>query len=183
MMFISVVWDKMFIVRIEIRKLMLVCLGLLIISGLILDLWQIRLKIIPKTDFEAPGKNWPSSKKVADYFVEKLRFTSNDLERQKQNETVNFRIGKSSTLEAVISNLKYYGFIKSERAFKYALEHTNDTTPEKSQALLVGKNGSINVLSSYRISENMTAWELADILLNKSEYFGPNDEYGYMFMP
>jgi hypothetical protein len=138
---------------------------------------------IPQSDFLAPGKSWQSSKKVEDYFIEKLRFTESDLERQKQSETVDFRPGQGSTLEAIISNLQYYGFIRSERAFRYALEHTNDTTKGNPGALAVGKNGSIDIVASYRISENMTAWELADTLLNKSHYFGPSDEYQYMFMP
>lgn len=138
---------------------------------------------IPDQDFLAPGKSWQSAKKVDDYFVEKLHFTQSDLERQKQSETVDFRPGKGSTLEAIISNLKYYGFIRSEKALIYALENTKDTTQGNDGALSVGKNGSIDIVASYRISENMTAWEMADTLLNKSHYFGPNDEYQYMFMP
>lgn len=138
---------------------------------------------IPVEDFKAPGKNWPSDKKVEDYLVEKLRFTQNDLERQKQSETVDFRPGKGSTLEAIVSNLQYYGFIRSEKALKYALENTEDKTQGNPGSLSVGKNGSIDLVASYRISENMTAWEIADILLNKSHYFGPSDEYNYMFMP
>lgn len=138
---------------------------------------------IPADDFKAPGKSWPSSKKVEDYLVEKLRFTQSDLERQKQSETVDFRPGKGSTLDAIISNLNYYGFIRSEKALRYALESTKDTTQGNPGSLPVGKNGSIDIVASYRISENMTAWEIADILLNKSHYFGPNDEYNYMFMP
>lgn len=138
---------------------------------------------IPKDDFLAPGKTWQSPKKAEDYFVEKLRFTQSDLERQKQSETVDFRPGTGSTLEAIISNLQYYGFIRSEKALRYALENTKDTTAGNPGALYVGKNGSIDIVASYRISENMTAWELADTLLNKSHYFGPNDEYQYMFMP
>ncbi len=138
---------------------------------------------IPANDFKAPGKIWQSPKKVEDYFVEKLRFTQADLERQKQSDTVDFRPGAGSTLEAIISNLQYYGFIRSEKALKYALEHTKDTTAGNPGALSVGKDGSIDIVASYRISENMTAWEMADTLLNKSHYFGPGDEYQYMFMP
>jgi hypothetical protein len=138
---------------------------------------------IPNEDFKAPGKSWQSPKKVEDYFVEKLRFTQSDLERQKQSETVDFRPGKGSTLDAIISNLNYYGFIRSEKALRYALENTKDTTQGNLGSLSVGKNGSIDIVASYRISENMTAWELADTLLNKGHYFGPNDEYNYMFMP
>lgn len=138
---------------------------------------------IPNQDFLAPEKSWQSTKKVEDYFVEKLHFTQSDLERQKQSETVDFRPGKGSTLEAIVSNLKYYGFIRSEKALMYALENTKDITQGNLGSLPVGKNGSIDIVASYRISENMTTWEIADILLNKSHYFGPNDEYGYMFMP
>ncbi len=138
---------------------------------------------IPADDFKAPGKSWNSPKKVEDYFVEKLRFTQSDLERQKQSETVDFRPGKGSTLEAIVSNLQYYGFIRSEKALMYALENTKDTTQGNPGALSVGRNGSIDTVASYRVSENMTTWEMADTLLNKSHYFGPNDEYNYMFMP
>jgi hypothetical protein len=138
---------------------------------------------IPKDDFKAPTKSWSSQKKVQDYFVEKLRFTQKDLESQKNNPDVDFRPGSGSTIEAIISNLHYYGFIRSEKAFRYALENTKDTTNGNPGALTVGKNGSIDIVASYRISENMSAWELADTLLNKSHYFGPSDEYGYMFMP
>jgi len=139
--------------------------------------------VIPPEEFLAPGKNWQSSKKVEDYFIEKLRFTQVDLDRQKQSQTVDFRPGKGSTLKAVINNLHYYGFIRNEKAFLYALEHTKDSTNGNPGALSIGKDGSIDITASYRISENMTAWELADTLLNKSHYFGPGDEYGYMFMP
>jgi len=138
---------------------------------------------IPADDFKAPEKSWQSPKKVEDYFVEKLRFTQSDLERQKQSSTVDFRPGKGSTLDAIISNLNYYGLIRSDKALMYALKNTKDTTQGNTGSLQVGKNGSIDVVASYRISENMTAWEMADILLNKSHYFGPNDEYNYMFMP
>lgn len=143
----------------------------------------LNLNKIPADDFKAPGKNWNSPKKVEDYFVEKLRFTQSDLERQKQSETVDFRPGKGSTLDAIISNLNYYGFIRSEKALRYALENTEDKTQGNLGSLPVGKNGSIDIVASYRISENMTAWEIADTLLNKSRYFGPSDEYNYMFMP
>jgi len=156
------------------------CLFIVFVAGFFI--YREKTKI-PNQDFLAPGKSWQSTKKVDDYFTEKLHFTQSDFERQKQNETVDFRPGKESTLEAIVSNLKYYGFIRSEKALMYALENTKDTTQGNQGALSVGKNGSIDIVASYRISENMTAWEIADILLNKSHYFGPNDEYQYMFMP
>jgi len=156
------------------------CLFIVFVAGFFI--YREKTKI-PNQDFLAPGKSWQSTKKVDDYFTEKLHFTQSDFERQKQNETVDFRPGKESTLEAIVSNLKYYGFIRSEKALMYSLENTKDTTQGNAGSLSVGKNGSIDIVASYRISENMTTWEIADILLNKSHYFGPNDEYQYMFMP
>ena len=154
-----------------------------VVVGSIVTLWQKQINKVPEEDFKAPGKSWQSPKKVEDYFVEKLRFTQSDLERQKQSETVDFRPGNGSTLDAIISNLQYYGFIRSEKTLMYALENTKDITQGNPGSLTVGKNGSIDIVASYRISENMTAWELADTLLNKGHYFGPGDEYNYMFMP
>lgn len=156
--------------------------AILIVAG-VLGVAYFKSNKIPADDFKAPGKSWQSPKKVEDYFVEKLRFTQSDLERQKQSETVDFRPGKGSTLDAIISNLNYYGFIRNEKALMYALENTKDTTQGNPGSLPVGKNGSIDIVASYRISENMTVWQLADTLLNKSHYFGPSDEYNYMFMP
>lgn len=156
------------------------CLFVILIAGFFIYKESTK---IPEQDFAAPTKSWQSTKKVDDYFTEKLHFTQSDFERQKQNETVDFRPGKESTLEAIVSNLRYYGFIRSEKALMYALENTKDTTNGNEGALSVGKNGSIDIVASYRISENMNAWEIADTLLNKSHYFGPNDEYQYMFMP
>lgn len=164
------------------RKFLPIVTFLLMVLVLAFAFWLKTIQI-PAEDFKAPTKSWNSPKKVEDYFVEKLRFTQSDLERQEQSETVDFRPGSGSTLEAIISNLHYYGFIRSEKAFKYAVEHTEDTTKGNPGALSVGSDGSIDIVASYRISENMTAWELADTLLNKSHYFGPGDEYGYMFMP
>lgn len=167
--------------KINKKLLIYVCLVLIVFVGGFF-IYREKTKI-PNQDFAAPTKSWQSTRKVEDYFVEKLHFTQSDLERQKQNETVDFRPGKGSTLEAIVSNLKYYGFIRSEKALMYALENTQDTTQGNTGSLSVGKNGSIDIVASYRISENMTAWEIADVLLNKSHYFGPNDEYNYMFMP
>lgn len=164
------------------KKIIPVLTFLLMVAVLVFAYW-FKINQIPKSDFEAPTKNWSSTKKVDDYFREKLNFTDKDFERQKQNSTVDFRLYGGSTLEAIISNLKYYGFIKNEKALMYALENTKDKTQGHDEFLSVGKNGSIDIYASYRISENMTAWEMADTLLNKGTYFGKGDPYNYMFMP
>lgn len=155
----------------------------LAVGGLILvSIYFIFLSKPKEDNFKAPGRNWPSQKKVEDYFVEKLRMTPDDLKIHKDRKEITYRLTENSTLNGIIENLHYYGFIRDKKAFLYALEHTKDTITGKEKAIKVGKNGTIDINASYRISEDMNAWEIADILLNKPSYF-KFDEYGYMFMP
>lgn len=136
---------------------------------------------------KAPGRSFQSSKNVEDYFVEKLRMSPeeaiNTRSPSKGNDgNVSLRLSDNTTLEALVSNLHTYGFIRDEKAFLYALKNTKDTIPGKTNAIKVGKTGTIDVGSYYKISEDMDAWQLADVLLNKPTYLA-FDEYGYMFMP
>ena len=137
-------------------------------------------------NFKAPGKDWESAKKVEDYFIERLHMPVAEAEqirsRSGVNDTADLRLDPKVTLDALIGNLYYYGFIRDEKAFRYALEHTKDTTPNE-LSIKVGKNGTIDTNAEYRISENMSAWEMADLLLNKPEGHFSFDEYGYFFMP
>jgi len=139
-----------------------------------------------KDSFNAPGKEFLSSKKVEDYFVEKLRMSEKEANEIRTKDgsdgKVVLRVTKNMTLEALISNLHYYGFIKDEKAFEYALIHTKDIKIGKENSIKVGKTGTIDINASYRISENMGAWQIADVLLNDPSYFD-YDEYNYMFMP
>jgi hypothetical protein len=82
---------------------------------------------------------------------------------------ISFTIGESFTLQAVVSDLKYYNFIKDEEAFKYALEHTKDTTPGNENSLKIGDN-TIEREARYTINQSMAAWQIADILLNQGEH-------------
>jgi hypothetical protein len=139
-----------------------------------------------KESFKAPGKAWNSSKKVEDYFIEHLHMPVAEAATIRSKPgvdgLVNLRIGTDVTLDGLIGNLYYYGFIRDEKSFRYALEQTKDTTPSD-KAIKVGKNGTIDINAEYRISENMSAWELADLLLNKPDGHFPYDEYHYFFMP
>lgn len=82
---------------------------------------------------------------------------------------------------AVTGNLAYYGLVKNEEALKYALVHTKQKiTPEK-DALKIGNN-AINTQSVYEISQSMTAWQIADILLNKGIPCNDRCE-SYLFFP
>ena len=137
--------------------------------------------------FKAPGKDFQSPKKVEDYFVENLHMKPDEAKviRSKgtgNNGKISFRLTDKTTLEAVVGNLYYYGFIKDEKAFMYALENTKDTETGKANAIKVGKTGTIDVGAYYRISEDMDAWQIANELLNKPTFFA-YDQYGYTFMP
>ena len=70
--------------------------------------------------------------------------------------TVKYRVPEAATAMAITCDLKYYGFVKHESALKVAL-------------LLEGKIRGKDVQRSsvYEISQSMTAWQIADILLNK----------------
>ncbi|AHB40793.1 MAG: hypothetical protein ACD_22C00115G0002 [uncultured bacterium] len=137
-------------------------------------------------NFKAPGRDWESAKKVEDYFVERLNMPTEEAASIRKKPgvdgTVDLRINTNVTLDGLVGNLYYYGFIRDEKAFRYALEHTKDTTPND-KAIKVGNNGTIDQNAEYRISEDMTAWDLADVLLNKPTGHFPYDEYNYFFMP
>lgn len=158
----------------------------LVILG-IASLFAYRFFSKPSEDnFFAPGKDWDSPKKVENYFVETLRMTVEEADairnRPGVDGTVDLRISTNTTLDGLVGNLYYYGFIRDETAFRYSLIHTKDTTPYE-KAIKVGSTGSIDQNAEYRISENMSAWELADILLNKPSGHFAFDEYNYFFMP
>lgn len=137
-------------------------------------------------NFKAPGRDWESAKKVEDYFVERLHMSPEEANSIRKKPgvdgTVDLRISTNVTLQGLTGNLVHYGFIRDEKAFLYALEHTKDTTPND-KTIKVGSNGTIDQNAEYRISGNMTAWELADTLLNKPAGHFPYDEYNYFFMP
>ena len=137
-------------------------------------------------NFKAPGRSWNSSKKVEDYFIEKLRMTPQEASEIRSKPgvdgTIDLRITTNTTLDGVIGNLYYYGFIRDENSFRYALDHTKDTTPSD-KAIKVDVNKTIDTNAEYRISEEMSAWQIADILLNRPSGHFAFDEYNYFFMP
>ena len=164
-----------------IKKLTILIVLLLLVAG---GYWYISKP--NQENFKAPGRNWESAKKVENYFTENLRMPAEEAStiRNKPGSdgTVDLRINTNVTLQGLTGNLFYYGFIRDEKAFLYALERTQDTTPSD-KAIKVGKNGTIDQNAEYRISENMSSWELADVLLNKPAGHFSFDEYNYFFMP
>ena len=103
-----------------------------------------------------------------------LRFVQNrslesKLTAPRQNSPkIDFTIKKNLTLDAVINDLKYYNFIKDEKAFRYALERSKDNTPGNKNSLKIGDN-TIDREAKYTISQSMSGWEIAEILLNQGE--------------
>lgn len=146
---------------------------------------QISLTKPSEESFQAPGKNWNSPKKVEDYYLERLHMTPAEAKEARSSKgsdgKITLRLTQGTTLSALLSNLEYYGFVRDEKALKYALEHSVDKLPGRTDALRVGNN-TVDIYASYRISEDMTAWEIADQLLNHPSYFA-FDEYRYLFMP
>ena len=85
----------------------------------------------------------------------------------RQNaSSIEFTISKDKTLMAVSGDLHYYGFIKDEGAFQYVLEHTKDTKPGNETSIKIG-NSTIDREARYTISQSMTAWQIANVLLNQ----------------
>ena len=117
---------------------------------------------------------------VAVYFT-KSRQSKFEAPRQN-SQTVQFRVGKEATLMGVVSNLYYYGFIKDENAFKYALAHAQDTNPGKEGVIKVGGN-TINTQAVYEISQSMDAWQLASVLLNDGKFSDCSHGCPGMFYP
>ncbi|RJR23836.1 hypothetical protein C4578_03595 [Candidatus Microgenomates bacterium] len=160
-----------------------VIIGALLVLGIAGFFW---LNKPNEENFKAPGRDWNSPKKVEDYFIERLRMTPQEASEIRSKPgvdgTVDLRISTNVTLEGLVGNLYYYGFVRDEDTLRYALENTQDTTPSEN-AIKAGKSGTIDTNAEYRISEDMTTWEIADILLNKPSGHFSYDEYGYFFMP
>lgn len=96
---------------------------------------------------------------------------------REYSPVVEFRVSEKNSLMAVTSNLAYYGFVKDEDALKYALKHTKDNTPGGEEAIKIG-NGTIDTQAVYKISQSMTAWEIARILLNEGTPSVSNCDHG-----
>lgn len=100
------------------------------------------------------------------YFLFKNIQTKFEAPRQNTPD-IQFTISKNKTLDAIVGDLKYYDFIKDERAFTFALEHTQDNTKGGENFIKVGKGSkTIEREAVYTISQSMNAWDLASVLLN-----------------
>jgi len=89
--------------------------------------------------------------------------------RPDANQTYTFRVSKDAELQGVVGNLEYYGFVQDKKTLLYALEHSTDTTPERTEAIIIGSN-TITKEAEYKLSQNMTTWQIAEILLNQGTH-------------
>lgn len=120
-----------------------------------------------------------------------IQFQKNNkakFEAPRQNTPViSYIIKKNTSLDAVISDLKYFDFIKDEKTFRYALEHSEDNTPGNDNSLRIGNN-TVDREALYKISQSMSAWEIASILLNQGErstcdHGCPDSNFSPEFLP
>ena len=99
-------------------------------------------------------------------YLQTNKFSNFEAPRQN-TQTVQFQVGKDASLDGIANNLAYYGFIKDEKAFKEALLKTEDKTEGRDGAVTLTNGNTINMQATYNISQSMTAWEIASVLLNE----------------
>lgn len=75
-------------------------------------------------------------------------------------------VGEDTTLQAVVGDLEYYGFIRNKTAFKFALRFSKDDKPGGENPIHLGNN-TIDRQAVYLLSQDMDAWQLAKVLLNE----------------
>lgn len=75
-----------------------------------------------------------------------------------------YSVPQNTTQTAITSDLKYFDFIKDETAFKFALWVKGG---------IQGKNVQTGMV--YEISQTMSAWQIANVLLNKDNKGEPYD--------
>jgi hypothetical protein len=167
------------------RKYLFITLGTLVL--IIAGIFAFAKFSKPAAEnFNAPGRNWNSAKKVEDYFIERLGMGATEAgeirNRPGVDGNITLRTNANTTLTGLTGNLLYYGFIRDEKSFLYALEHTKDVTAG-TNAIIVDKTRTIDRNAEFRISEDMDSWQIADILLNRPSGHFPFDEYNHFFMP
>lgn len=122
-----------------------------------------------------------SRKTVEDYFMEHMRVTAEEA-KTMASDGVMLRLSPNSTLQGVVGNLYYYGFIDDEATFGKLLETATDSTPGVEESIKAGKN-TIDINSNYYLNYSMSNEEIANTLLNKAKFEPDFTQYNYLFMP
>lgn len=153
-----------------------VIIGVILLVSLLAGVSFLLNKPLPPTQEELTSR-----KTVEDYFIEHMRVSADEA-KTMASDGVMIRLSPSSTLQGVMGNLYYYGFIDDEVKFEKLLQTTTDSTPGNEDSIKAGKS-TIDVNSNYYLNYSMGDEEIAGILLNKAE-FEPNfTQYNYLFMP
>jgi hypothetical protein len=153
-----------------------IIIGILVFVGILVAGYFFLNKPRPPT-----SEDLASRKTVEDYFIEHMRVSADEA-KTMASDGVMLRLSPNSTLQGVVGNLYYYGFIDDETKFGKLLETTTDSTPGKEDSIKAGKN-TIDVNSNYYLNYSMSDEGIADTLLNKAK-FEPNfTQYNYLFMP
>lgn len=152
-----------------------------LVFGLLLLLGGYLL-FMSKYASQAP-KNLPESRKsIEQYFIETMHINAEEA-KEMAKDGVDLRVSKDTTLQGVVGNLYYYGFIDSnESTFIELLKQRQDTISGKEGAIKVGNN-TIDINASYYVNKDLTDEEVADTLLNKPRFSKNFSNYNYLFMP
>lgn len=122
-----------------------------------------------------------SRKTVEDYFIEHMNVGAEEAKTMAA-DGVMLRLSPNSTLQGVVGNLYYYGFIDDQTTFEKLLTETTDNTSGNESSIKIGEN-TIDVNSSYFLNYSMSDEEIADTLLNKAKFEENFTRYNYLFMP
>lgn len=158
-----------------VKNIVLYALAIIAVAALSFTLFRPKLD---QSQFQSVDRSTWEGKTVADYFVDRLRMTPQEAQ-DTEKMGASFYVTENMTLDALVSNLEYYGFVRDKQALLYALKTSEDTNPGKENAIKVGNNTIDRGV--YGLGTQMTAWEVARILLNYPQEIGT--DYGYMFMP
>jgi len=151
-------------------------IGVLALVGILVAGYFFLNKPLPPT-----SEDLASRKTVEDYFMEHMRVSAEEA-KSMASDGVILRLSPSSTLQGVVGNLYYYGFVDEEAKFKKLLQVSSDSTPGKEDSIKSGNN-TIDVNSNYYLNYSMTDEEIADTLLNKAKFETNFTQYNYLFMP
>ena len=113
--------------------------------------------------------------------MEHMRVTAEEA-KTMASDGVMLRLSPNSTLQGVVGNLYYYGFIDDEATFGKLLETATDSTPGVEESIKAGKN-TIDINSNYYLNYSMSNEEIANTLLNKAKFEPDFTQYNYLFMP
>ena len=153
-----------------------IIIGALVLVGILVVGYFFLNKPLPPT-----SEDLASRKTVEDYFIEHMRVSAEEAKAMAV-DGVMLKLSPSSTLQGVVGNLYYYGFIDDETKFEKLLKTSTDSTLGNKDSIKAGNN-TIDVNSNYYLNYSMNDEEIADTLLNKAK-FEPNfTQYNYLFMP